>query len=149
MDTVKVCIKRLPHASDLPLPRRMSAYAAGFDLFAAVDTALLIMPGKRGLVPTGLQLAVPEGYEAQIRPRSGLAWKCGVTVLNSPGTVDADYRGEVKVILANLGEHPYTVNRGDRIAQLIISSVPQVKLEECQELPETERKEGGFGHTGN
>ncbi len=148
MDTVKVCIQRLPHSAGLPLPRRMSHHAAGFDLVAAVESEVVINPGKWELIPTGLQIALPPGYEAQVRPRSGLALKNGVTVLNSPGTIDADYRGEVKVILANLGEVPFSVCRGERIAQLVINSVPLVVLEECAELPVTERGQGGFGHTG-
>jgi dUTP pyrophosphatase len=149
METVRVLINRLPHAEGLPLPRRMSEHAAGFDLVAAVGSEVVIQPGQRALVPTGYKIAVPAGYEAQVRPRSGLALKSGVTVLNSPGTIDADYRGEVKVILANLGELPFTVNRGDRVAQLIVSRVPRVIMEECSQLPETERGEGGFGHTGD
>ncbi len=148
MDTVQIFVNRLPHGKDLPLPQYMSEDAAGMDLLAAVEQEIILQPGSRVLVPTGLRIAVPKGFEAQVRPRSGLAWKWGITVLNSPGTIDADYRGEIKVIMANLGNEQFTVARGDRIAQLVLSRVPRVVLTECGELPETGRGGGGFGHTG-
>jgi dUTP pyrophosphatase len=145
---VRLAIMRLPHNADLPLPAYETAQAAGMDLPAAVDEALTIQPGGRALVPTGLAIALPPGFEAQIRPRSGLAARDGVTVLNTPGTVDADYRGEVKVILINLGDAPFTVTRGMRIAQMVIAPVAQAAVEEADALPETPRGEGGFGSTG-
>lgn len=149
MNPVPVAIKRLPHNSDLPLPAYESDLAAGMDLPAAIDIELVLNPGQRDLVPTGLSIALPAGYEAQIRPRSGLAARNGVTVLNTPGTVDADYRGEVKIILVNLGNEPFTVTRGMRIAQMVIAPVTQAMLEETDELPETARGAGGFGSTGS
>ena len=145
---IKVFVHRLPHAKDLPLPQYMSEDAAGMDLFAAVTEQTVMMPQTRALIPTGLMVAIPSGFEAQVRPRSGLAWKWGICVLNSPGTIDADYRGEIKIIMANLGDSPFTVLRGDRIAQLVVSPVPRVLLCECDQLPTTGRGEGGFGHTG-
>lgn len=149
MNPVPVAIKRLPHNSDLPLPAYESDLAAGMDLPAAIDDDVILDPGQRDLVPTGLAIALPQGYEAQIRPRSGLAARDGVTVLNTPGTVDADYRGEVKVILVNLGDQPFTVTRGMRIAQMVIAPVTQAALEETDELPATARGAGGFGSTGS
>ena len=146
--TITVSLKRLPHNADLPLPAYESASAAGMDLPAAVEADLVLAPGARALVPTGLAIALPEGFEAQIRPRSGLAARDGVTVLNTPGTVDADYRGEVKVILINLGAAPFTISRGMRIAQMVIAPVTQAAMVETDELPETARGEGGFGSTG-
>ena len=148
MDEATLFIRRLPHAVDLPLPRYMSAAAAGLDILAAIKNPIVLLPGTRTLIPTGLQMAVPPGFEVQIRPRSGLAYKQGISVLNSPGTVDADYRGEVKVILANLGQEPFVIARGDRIAQMVLAQLAQAKLSECENLPETARGEGGFGHTG-
>jgi dUTP pyrophosphatase len=145
---IPIAVKRLPHNVDLPLPSYESALAAGMDLPAAVEQDVILEPGQRALIPTGLAIALPGGYEAQIRPRSGLAARNGVTVLNTPGTVDADYRGEVKVILANLGDQPFTVTRGARIAQMVIAPVVQALLEEVAELPETARGIGGFGSTG-
>ncbi|MDZ7771859.1 MAG: dUTP diphosphatase [Balneolaceae bacterium] len=144
----KLLFKRLPHAGDLPLPSYESRHAAGMDLRAALEKPVTLEPGSRALIPTGLQMALPEGYEAQIRPRSGLAWRNGVTMLNTPGTIDADYRGEIKVLAVNLGEEPFTVGHGDRIAQMVVAPVQQVFVEETGELPETERGEGGFGSTG-
>ncbi|MBX7248460.1 MAG: dUTP diphosphatase [Caulobacteraceae bacterium] len=143
-------IVRLPHAEGIDLPAYGTAGAAGMDLRAAVpaDQDLVIQPGARALVPTGLTVAVPVGYEAQVRPRSGLALKHGVTCLNSPGTIDSDYRGEVGVILANLGPEPFTIRRGDRIAQMVVASYAQVAWEESERLDETERGQGGFGSTG-
>jgi dUTP pyrophosphatase len=126
----------------------MSPGAAGLDLYAALTEEITLPPGGRALVPTGIALAVPPGWEAQVRPRSGLAWRHGLTLLNSPGTVDSDYRGEIKVILVNLGTEPYTVRRGDRIAQLVLNAVGRVEWEEVEELPDSLRGAGGFGHTG-
>jgi dUTP pyrophosphatase len=146
--SVRVAITRLPHNADLPLPSYETSQAAGMDLPAAVEADLVIEPGRRAMVPTGLAIALPAGYEAQVRPRSGLAAKNGVTVLNSPGTVDADYRGEVKVILINLGDAPFTITRGMRIAQMVIAPVTQAAMVEVAALPETARGAGGFGSTG-
>jgi len=144
----EVRIKRLPGGEGLPLPRRMSEWAAGFDVHAAVDEPVTLQPGERRLIPTGFAIAMPRELEAQIRPRSGLALKHGVTCLNTPGTIDADYRGEVKVLLINLGSEPFTISRGDRIAQMVFQEVPPVRLVEAEELDDTGRGAGGFGHTG-
>lgn len=141
-------LKRLPGNEDVSLPRQMSEWAAGFDLHAAVSDPVVLAPGARALIPTGFAMAMPRELEAQIRPRSGLAYKHGITCLNSPGTIDADYRGEVKVLLVNLGQEPFTIERGERIAQMVFQRVPQVILEEVAELSDTSRGEGGFGHTG-
>lgn len=143
-------VRRLPHGADLPLPAYQSAAAAGLDLLAAVpaDAPLVLPPGGRALVPTGLALALPPGTEGQVRPRSGLAAKHGVTVLNAPGTVDADYRGEVQVILANFGDAPFVIERGARIAQLVVAPVLHVAIEETASLDDTARGAGGFGSTG-
>lgn len=141
-------ITRLAHGQGIPLPAYMSEHAAGLDLPAAVQEPLTIAPGQRILAPTGLAIAIPSGYEGQVRPRSGLAVKHGLTVLNAPGTIDADYRGEVKVALINLGNEPVTIERGMRIAQLIIAPVCQAELMEVDVLPDTQRGQGGFGHTG-
>ncbi|GAB2186337.1 dUTP diphosphatase [Roseibium sp. LAB1] len=141
-------LKRLEHGRDLPLPAYQSDLAAGLDLVAAVDSKITLAPGSRALVPTGLAMALPAGFEAQVRPRSGLAAKHGVTVLNTPGTIDADYRGEVKVILINLGEEPFEISRGDRIAQMVIAPVLQADIVEVEDLSETARGAGGFGSTG-
>jgi dUTP pyrophosphatase len=141
-------LRRLPHAADLPLPRAASAGAAGADLAAAVAEPLLLVPGARAAVPTGLVLEIPPGFEGQVRPRSGLALAHGVTVANAPGTIDSDYRGEVAVILVNLGDQPYTVRRGERIAQLVVARVESVEWEEAGELSPSERGTGGFGSTG-
>lgn len=141
-------LKRLPGNEDVPLPRQMSEWAAGFDVHAAVDKAIVLEPGARALIPTGFAMAMPRELEAQVRPRSGLAYKHGITCLNSPGTIDADYRGEVKVLLVNLGQEPFAIERGERIAQIVFQRVPQVILEEVEELSDTSRGEGGFGHTG-
>jgi dUTP pyrophosphatase len=148
MDLVRVSLRRLPEGQGLPLPAYMSDGAAGADLCAAVADTLVIEPGLRALVPTGFAIALPPGYEAQVRPRSGLALKHGVTCLNSPGTIDADYRGPVGVILANLGSEPFTVRRGDRIAQLVVAPVTRAQFEEAGELSATARAHGGFGSTG-
>ncbi|MBD3616049.1 MAG: dUTP diphosphatase [Gracilimonas sp.] len=144
----QVLIKKLDHAKDLPLPNYESVSAAGMDLRAAVETPIVIKPGERKMIPTGLQMALPEGYEAQVRPRSGLAIRNGITMLNTPGTIDADYRGELKVIVINHGEEEFVVNHGDRIAQMVIAPVTQFPVVEVDELDETDRGEGGFGSTG-
>jgi dUTP pyrophosphatase len=148
--TVKVDIRQLPHAEGLSLPVYQTADAAGLDLLAAVpaDTPLVLPPGKYAMVPTGLTVALPSGYEAQVRPRSGLAAKHGVTVLNSPGTVDADYRGEINVLLINHGDAPFPIKRGERIAQMVIAPVVQAQLNLVVALSETGRGSGGFGSTG-
>lgn len=148
--TVKVEIRQLPHAEGLPLPAYQSADAAGLDLLAAVAeiAPLVLTPGKHAMVPTGLVIALPPGYEAQVRPRSGLAAKHGVTVLNSPGTIDADYRGEISVILINHGEAPFEVRRGERIAQMVIAPVVRAELVVATSLAGTDRGSGGFGSTG-
>jgi dUTP pyrophosphatase len=145
---IDVDVKRLPHGADLPLPEYATADSAGLDLLAAVDGDRTLDPGKRMLVPTGLAIALPSGYEAQVRPRSGLALKNGITVLNSPGTVDADYRGEVGVILANLGDEPFVITRGMRIAQMVVAPVIQLRWVEAADLSDSERGAGGFGSTG-
>ncbi|WP_443147162.1 dUTP diphosphatase [Paenibacillus sp. KACC 21273] len=146
--SINVEIMALPGSEGLELPRKMSELASGFDLYAAVTEPMVLEPGKRALVPTGLALAMPAGLEAQIRPRSGLAYKHGITCLNTPGTIDADYRGEIKVLLINLGEEPFAIARGERIAQMVFQIVPEVDLIEVQQLSETVRGVGGFGHTG-
>lgn len=145
---MKIRLRRLAHARDLPLPAAASAGSAGYDLRAALEEDLVLRPGERVLVPTGLVLEIPEGFEGQVRPRSGLAWKHGVTLANAPGTIDSDYRGEVKVILAHLGDAPLTIARGDRIAQLVVARVERVEWEEAEALDETGRGDGGFGSTG-
>ena len=141
-------VQVLPHGEGLPLPTYQSEAASGMDLHAALSEAVTIAPGTVALIPTGLKIAVPTGYEAQVRPRSGLALKHAITVANSPGTIDADYRGEVAVILLNAGEQPFTVQRGDRIAQLVIAPVVRACLRQVDRLPDTTRAGGGFGHTG-
>jgi len=148
--SVTLRILRLPHGEGLPLPAYQSDHAAGFDLVAAVpeDGTLTLAPSDRVLVPTGLIFELPDGYEAQVRPRSGLALKHGITVLNSPGTIDADYRGEVKVLLVNLGSDTFLIQRGDRIAQAVIAPVTHVDIVEAQALSDTGRGQGGFGSTG-
>lgn len=149
-DTIAVEIKQLPHAEGLPLPAYQSAHAAGLDLCAAnsADAPLLLAPGSYVLVPTGLTIALPENYEAQVRPRSGLAAKHGVTVLNAPGTIDADYRGEIGVLLINHGHEAFTIRRGERIAQMVIAPVARAELIGVETLSETARGVGGFGSTG-
>ncbi len=146
--TVKVA--RAPGTEDLPLPAYMTPGSSGMDVVAANEEPVIIPPGERALVPTGLYLEIPPGWEGQVRPRSGLAARHGVTVLNSPGTVDSDYRGEVRVILVNLGQKPFTVTRGDRIAQLVIAQVARVAIVEAgeEDLAASDRGSGGFGHTG-
>ncbi len=145
---VAVAITQLPNAKGLNLPAYATELSAGVDLEAAVDAPVTLQPGERKLIPTGLAIALPEGYEAQVRPRSGLAFKNGVTVLNSPGTIDADYRGEVKVILANLGAEPFTVERGMRVAQMVVAQYARVNFNLVEQLDDTARGAGGFGSTG-
>lgn len=148
--SIAVKIRRLPHNADLPLPAYETPLSAGMDLRAAIpeDAPVTLAPGARVLAPTGLAIALPAGYEAQVRPRSGLALKSGITCLNSPGTVDADYRGELAVILVNLGQEPFVIRRGDRIAQMVIAPVTQASWSEVETLDETARGAGGFGSTG-
>jgi dUTP pyrophosphatase len=145
---VRVALRRLPEGDGLPLPAYMSELASGADLCAAVREELTLLPGARALVPTGFAIALPPGFEAQIRPRSGLALRSGITCLNAPGTIDADYRGPVNVILANLGNEPVVIRRGDRIAQMIVAPVVQADFQEVDALVESARGEGGFGSTG-
>jgi dUTP pyrophosphatase len=144
----KVQINRLSGNEDIQIPQKMSDLASGFDLYAAVTEPLILKPGERCLVPTGFAIAMPAELEAQIRPRSGLAFKHGITALNSPGTIDADYRGEIKVLLINHGLEAFTIQRNERISQMVFQIIPQIQLEEVDELSETIRGEGGFGHTG-
>ena len=148
--SVRIDVRQLPHAEGLALPAYQTAHAAGLDLLAAVpeDTPLVLLPGKHAMVPTGLTIALPEGYEAQVRPRSGLAAKHGVTVLNAPGTVDADYRGEINVLLINHGTEPFAIRRGERIAQMVIAPVTRAELTAVAKLSPTDRGSGGFGSTG-
>ena len=148
MDEVALRIRRLSHAAGLPLPEQASPGSAGLDLRAAVSEDIVLSPGARTLVPTGLVLELPRGWEGQVRPRSGLAIRHGISLLNSPGTIDSDYRGEVKVVLANLGGEPFTIRRGDRIAQLVVAPVSRVEVLEASELGTTDRGSGGFGSTG-
>jgi dUTP pyrophosphatase len=146
--TVKISIKRSPSTKDLALPAYMSEGAAGMDLTAAVDSDIVIAPGEIKLISTGVSVAVPLGYEAQIRPRSGLALKHGLTLVNTPGTIDSDYRGVISLIVTNLGKDPYVVKRGARMAQMVIQEVVRAEIEEVDELTDTARSHGGFGHTG-
>lgn len=148
MDHLAIQVARLPHGADLPLPSYATPGAAGLDLLAAVDEPAELAPGERRLIPTGIRIAVPPGYEAQVRPRSGLALKRGLGVPNAPGTIDSDYRGEICVIMINWSTESQVIRRGDRIAQLVVCPVAQAALIEVQELDETERADGGFGHTG-
>jgi dUTP pyrophosphatase len=145
---ITIPVQRMAHGSGLALPERATADSAGLDLLAAVEKEVVLPPGGRALIPTGIALALPTGYEGQVRPRSGLALKHGVTVLNSPGTIDADYRGEIGVVLINHGEIPFTVRRGERIAQLIIAALAEATLSEVESLPRSRRGDGGFGSTG-
>ena len=148
MTPVSVALKRLPDGEGLPLPQYMSDEAAGADLCAAVREEITLLPGARALIPTGFAIALPSGYEAQVRPRSGLAIRHGVSCLNSPGTIDADYRGPICVVLANFGSEPFVVRRGDRIAQLIVAPVSRAEFALTEELPDTVRAAAGFGSTG-
>ncbi len=147
---VKVQVKRLRERSgeQVPLPRYMTEHSAGMDLFADVEGEVVLDPGERRLIPTGIALSIPPGFEGQVRPRSGLAMREGISLVNTPGTIDADYRGEVGVLLINFGQRPFRVKRGDRIAQLVIAPVCRAELELTEELEATSRNEGGFGHTG-
>ncbi len=148
MSEITVAIRRLAHGEGLPLPAYATPGSAGLDLVAALDTPVEIRPGERSLIPTGLAMELPEGYEAQIRPRSGLALRHGLTVLNTPGTVDSDYRGEVSVLLVNLGDRPVTLSRGERIAQMVVAPVTRIRWSLRTELSETARGAGGYGSTG-
>jgi dUTP pyrophosphatase len=148
MESVRVALQRLPQGEGLAIPGYMSEHAAGADIRAAVREQLTLLPGARALVPTGFSIALPPGYEAQVRPRSGLAIRCGVTCLNAPGTIDADYRGEVHVVLANFGTEPFVIRRGDRIAQIVVAPVARASFDLVEELPPTVRGDGGFGSTG-
>jgi len=145
---INIKIKRLPGLGELPLPSRMTPNSAGFDLAAAVPEPVVLQPMEIRLIPCGFAMALPPGFEAQVRPRSGLSSKFGITPVNSPGTIDADYRGQVMVPLINLGTAPFTVERGMRIAQMLIAAVPDVKMTEVDDLDQTQRGQGGFGHTG-
>ena len=145
---ITIKVKRLPNSDGLALPAKMTGQSAGFDLSAAVTEPVVLQPGEIRLIPCGFAMALPQGYEAQVRPRSGLASRHGVTLVNTPGTIDADYRGEVRVPLINLGPAPFTVERGMRIAQMVVMPVPSVELVEVEELDTTDRGAGGFGHTG-
>lgn len=145
IDQVKI---KIVNRSGLPLPAYSTAMSAGLDLRACLDAPLTIAPGERRLIPTGLRVALPEGYEMQLRPRSGLALRSGITLLNSPGTIDADYRGEIGVIVINLSAEPFTVGHGDRICQMVVARYSRVEWEPCDSVEATERGEGGFGHTG-
>lgn len=146
--SISVYFQKLPGSEDLPLPSYQTADSAGMDIVAANNSSIILKPGERCLVPTGFKMAIPRGYEAQIRPRSGLAFKNGLTMLNSPGTIDSDYRGEVKVLAINHGKDVFEIKRGERIAQMVIAPVLNVSAQEVDELPATERNEGGFGSTG-
>ncbi len=146
--TVRVAVLRALGASDLPLPDYATLGAAGMDLRAAVETELALAPGARARIPTGISIALPPGYEAQVRPRSGLAWRHGIVLPNAPGTIDADFRGELQVIVWNTGSEAFAIRRGDRIAQLVVAPVARVAWHECAQLPASERSGGGFGSTG-
>ncbi|MBF0438848.1 MAG: dUTP diphosphatase [Magnetococcales bacterium] len=145
---VQIALHILPHGEGLPLPRAMTPGSAGMDVMAAISTEIILTPGQRALIPTGLTLAIPLGWEIQIRPRSGLAFKHGVTVLNAPGTIDADYRGEVGILLINHGDQPFTIRRGERIAQMILAQVTHAQWHLVDTLETSVRGAGGFGHTG-
>jgi dUTP pyrophosphatase len=149
VERVRVALRRLPQAEGLPVPEYQSEHAAGADLCAAIREQLTLLPGARALVPTGFSIALPDGFEAQIRPRSGLAIRNGVTCLNAPGTIDADYRGEVQIVLANLGNEPVVIRRGDRIAQMVVAPVSRARFDVVDDLPPSARGDGGFGSTGN
>ncbi len=147
-DEICVRIRTLEHHRGLPLPTYATSHASGLDLHAAVEESLRLDPLQRALIPTGICLELPKGFEAQVRPRSGLAWRHGLTLLNTPGTIDSDYRGEIQVLMVNLGEDPYWIRRGDRIAQLVVQPVVRVRLCVEDRLQNTQRGAGGFGHTG-
>ena len=145
---MKIHIKRLKKDHPISLPQYMTEGSSGMDLFASLEREVTLVPGERKLIPAGISVAIPEGFEGQIRPRSGLAIQKGIGIVNGPGTIDADYRGEIGVLLINFGKEPFTVRHGDRIAQMVISPVTRVTLEEVEDLPPTRRQGGGFGHTG-
>ena len=145
---MKIHLKRLKKEHPVSLPQYMTEGSSGMDLFASLEKEVTLEPGERRLIPTGISVAIPEGFEGQIRPRSGLAIQKGIGIVNAPGTIDADYRGEIGVLLINLGREPFTIRDGDRIAQMVISQVSRVTLEEVDDLPPTRRQGGGFGHTG-
>jgi dUTP pyrophosphatase len=147
MEKIKVCVQKMAGNEDIPLPQYMTAQSAGMDMFAAVAEEEIIAPGQRKKIPTGIAVALPEGYEAQIRPRSGLALNSGITLLNSPGTIDADYRGEIALIVVNHGKEPFAIKRGMRLAQMVVQKIFQVDWVENAELNKTSRGSGGFGHT--
>lgn len=148
MDKVKIAVCKVEGAEDLPLPRYMTSQSSGMDLLANIDRDVVLKPGEFKLIPSGIRIELPNGYEAQVRPRSGLAVKYGITVLNSPGTIDSDFRGEIKILIINHGNENFRIKRGDRIAQIIISKIARVEFIEKAKLDVTERNEGGFGHTG-
>jgi len=148
MEQVKVCIKRARKDRPVPMPQYMTEGSSGMDLFASLDKEVTVEPGERRLIPTGVSVAIPSGFEGQIRPRSGLAIQKGIGIVNGPGTIDADYRGEIGVLVINFGKEPFTIRDGERIAQLVISQVFRATLEEVDHLPPTKRQGGGFGHTG-
>lgn len=148
MENVQVKVRRTGNSADLPLPRYMTSHSAGMDLHADIEADITLKPGERLLVPTGIAIALPDGYEAQIRPRSGLALKHGIALVNSPGTIDADYRGEIGVIVINHGTEPFVIKRGERIAQMVIARFSRAQWLEVAELESTVRGDGGFGHTG-
>jgi dUTP pyrophosphatase len=145
---VKIPVVKADHAKDIPLPCYMTDGSSGMDIYAAVEEDVLMLAGERALIPTGIYVAVPYGYELQVRPRSGLAIKHGIGILNAPGTIDSDYRGEIKIIMINMGQERFTVKRGDRVAQIVLCPVARANFEKRDELPPTERSDGGFGHTG-
>jgi len=148
MEKVKIRIKRTRKDRPAPLPQYMTEGSSGMDLVASLDGEIVLQPGERRLIPTGISVAIPEGFEGQIRPRSGLAIQKGVGVVNAPGTIDADYRGEIGVVLINFGQEPFSIRNGDRIAQMIVARVFRADFEEVENLPPTSRQGGGFGHTG-
>lgn len=148
MEHIKVFVEKTKEGLDLPLPKYMSEQAAGMDLLACVEEPVIVKRNEIQLIPTGIKIALPSGYEAQIRPRSGLALKHGITLVNTPGTIDADYRGEIKIIIINLGSEDFVVNRGERIAQMVLNKIEQIKWEAVDELEDSQRGAGGFGHTG-
>lgn len=148
MKKIKIKVKKVGRGQDIPLPEYMTEHSAGMDLYADIEDSIVVNTMERLVVPTGISIALPDGYEAQIRPRSGLAIRHGIALVNSPGTIDADYRGEIKVILINLGDSPFVITKGERIAQMVVHEVSSVVWDEVDELDATFRGEGGFGHTG-
>lgn len=148
MDKIRVFLEQTKEGKDLPIPKYMSEQAAGMDLYACIDDEIILKKSEIKLIPTGIKIALPKGYEAQIRPRSGLAYKYGITIVNSPGTIDSDYRGEIKIIMINFGKEDFIIKHGERIAQMVINKIEQINWEIVNTLEETSRGEGGFGHTG-